>query len=65
MGAYDRSYNGGWDMFVAKFDTSLSGTASLVNSTFLGGSSDDGLFDSIVVNAVGEAIVAGKTSSTN
>jgi hypothetical protein len=45
LGAYDSSFNGGMyygDVFVTKFDLSATGSASLVASTFLGGSSEDG-----------------------
>jgi hypothetical protein len=43
-GAFQTVIHGGEDTFVAKFNTSLSGAASLVYSTFLGGSgSEDGL----------------------
>ena len=38
--AYDNSYNGGADMFIAKF--SSNGTV-LVGSTYIGGSADDGV----------------------
>lgn len=39
-GCYDNTFNGGGDMFVAKFNP--SGTA-LVGSTYVGGSGDDGV----------------------
>jgi hypothetical protein len=43
-GAFQTAIKGTEDSFVAKFNTSLSGAASLVYSTFLGGSGmDDGL----------------------
>jgi hypothetical protein len=41
-GAFQTSLGGGYDDFVAKFNPAQSGSASLVYSTYLGGSSDDG-----------------------
>lgn len=59
-GAYDRVFNGG-DVFVAKFDPDLSGSASLVWCTFLGGSNtEDGL--GIVADS-GGPLICGWTSS--
>ena len=37
--AYQTSLNGSWDVFVSKISTGLSGSASLIYSTYLGGSS--------------------------
>lgn len=52
------------DAFVAKFDMSLSGEASLIYSTFLGGNGgDDGR--GIAVDSAGNAYVVGLTRSTN
>jgi uncharacterized repeat protein (TIGR01451 family) len=54
----------GEDAFVAKLDPSQSGLASLVYSTYLGGSgTDDG--NGIAVDAHGDAWVAGNTGSSN
>lgn len=39
-GAYDGSYNGGYDIFISKFNS--TGTA-LLGSTYLGGTNDDGV----------------------
>ena len=59
--AFDRSANGGRDLFVSKLNTSGS---SLAYSTYLGGSGgDDGA--SLTVNAEGQASVFGYTQSTN
>ena len=41
-GAFQTVFGGASDSFVAKFNTSLSGAASLVYSTFLGGTGNDG-----------------------
>ncbi len=57
------------DAYVAKIDTTQSGPASLVYSTYLGGSSDDGLWNNtqagIAVDGSGNAYVTGWTDSTN
>ncbi len=52
------------DAFVAKLDPTQSGSASLICSTYLGGSSDDrGM--GIAVDSNGDAYVTGSTSSAN
>jgi hypothetical protein len=43
QGAYQRMNGGGSDVFVAKFNPALSGAASLLYSTYLGGGGNDGL----------------------
>jgi hypothetical protein len=59
--AYDRTFNGGRDAFVAKVRADGSG---LVYSTFLGGSeNDDG--KGIAVDSSGNAYVTGPTASSN
>jgi hypothetical protein len=76
-GAFQRVSGGSEDAFVAKFNTSLSGAASLVYSTYLGGNGYDGYAGSpllanpfnpgpgIAVDSAGEAYIAGCTMSTN
>jgi hypothetical protein len=77
-GAFQRAYGGGSeDAFVAKFNPALSGAASLVYSTFLGGSGADGYVSGstaldneetaggIAVDSAGNAYVTGSTASTN
>ncbi len=60
-GAFDTSYNGGNDAFVAR----LSPTGStLVYSTFLGGAGQD-YVSALVLDAQGAAIVVGPTESIN
>lgn len=56
--------NGGEDGFVAKFNPSLSGDASLVYSTFLGGGGTDHALG-IAVDAINQAYVTGLTGSLN
>ena len=60
-GAYDTTYNGGYDGFVAKLDG--SGTA-LVYATYLGGSGGDSGYG-IAVDVSGNAYVTGYTDSAD
>ncbi|MCU1334777.1 MAG: cell surface glycoprotein (s-layer protein) related protein-like protein [Bryobacterales bacterium] len=61
--AYQSTRPGGtFDGFVAEFDPAQSGTASLVSSTYLGGTSQD-IPRSIAVAAEGQVYVAGYTRS--
>ena len=57
-----QTYQGNADAFVAKLNTNLSGAASLVYSTYLGGSSDD-IGNGIGIDSSGNAYVTGLTSS--
>jgi hypothetical protein len=61
-GAYDTTHNGGNDGFVSRLDTSKTGTAQLLYSTFLGGSGSDQII-AISVAANGVVTAAGYTSS--
>ncbi len=56
--------DGAYDVFVTKLDTTKSGDASLVYSTYLGGDSVDG-GRGIAVNGSGNAYVTGYTNSSN
>ncbi len=60
-GAFQKTLHGATDAFVTKFQISGGG---LFYSTFLGGSGDDG-GNSIAVDSLGRAYVAGGTSSAN
>ncbi|MHC4476283.1 MAG: DUF7948 domain-containing protein [Planctomycetota bacterium] len=62
-GGYDNSYNGGYDVFVTKFNLGGNGEDDLVYSTFIGDTSTDFAFDMDVVD--GEAFVTGYTQSPN
>jgi hypothetical protein len=63
--AFQAAYGGGnTDAFVTKLDTTQSGVASLLFSTYLGGSSED-VPSAAAVDASGNAFVAGSTRSTN
>jgi len=59
------SYGGGSsDAYVAKLNTGASGAASLLYSTYLGGSSTD-VGQGIAADAAGDAYVTGYTGSSN
>jgi len=62
--SYDSTYSGNQDIFIMKLNNDLS---SILNSTFLGGSSIDGyLCDiSINTNVNGDIYVSGRTGSRN
>ncbi|MFB3897066.1 MAG: SBBP repeat-containing protein [bacterium] len=62
-GVIDTSYNGNSDIFVCKLNPILSGPASLIYSTFIGGSAEDG-GHSIIVDHSGNAYITGYTSSS-
>lgn len=62
-GAFDRTHNGGVDMFVAKFSADGS---SLVYGTYLGGTGNEYTeTHNLVLDAAGNPYVSGYTSSTN
>ncbi len=64
-GAFQRTYSGGTgDAFVAKLNPAASGAASLVYSSFLGGSGVD-CGAGIAVDSAGNAYVAGTTESVD
>jgi uncharacterized repeat protein (TIGR01451 family) len=60
--AFQRQNGGGSDAFVAKFNTTLSGSASLVYSTFLGGTSDE-QGNGITFDSGGNAYVVGEVDA--
>jgi hypothetical protein len=53
---------GGYDAFLAQFDPGASGTASLLFSTYLGGTAQD-VSRSLAVDAAGKVYIAGYTYS--
>jgi hypothetical protein len=71
-GAFQTTYGGGTnDAFVLKINTNLSGAASRIYATYLGGSGVDYLGSNakgspaIAIDASGNAYVVGQTNSTN
>lgn len=67
--AFDITYNGDWDLFIVKLGNLGS---DLQYSTFLGGSQDDGAWDSgpyvslnLTIDEYGAAYVTGATTSSN
>ena len=60
-GAYDQSYNGGYDILVTKLN---SNGASLAWSTFIGGSNTE-YGNSLALDGSGNVYVAGETFSTD
>ena len=58
-GAYDTTYNGDWDAFVFKLNSSGS---SLIYSTFVGGTNRD-IGKGIVIDPIGNTYVTGSTRS--
>lgn len=62
-GAFDNSFNGSRDVFVARIDTALSGASSLLYSTYLGAGQDEAGFD-IATNGSGQCCVTGYTNSS-
>lgn len=60
-GAFDPTYNGNWDAFMVKLDTTGS---NLIYSTFLGGDDRDYIWD-IAIDDIGNAYTVGGTLSVN
>src|SRR5262249_41366775 len=63
-GAFQTILSDQGDAFVAKLNTTLSGSASLGWSTYLGGNSRDG-GHGIAVDSTGDVYVTGATGSSN
>lgn len=61
---FDTSLNGSEDAFVTKINTRASGAASLVYSTYLGGTDED-FGTAIAVDLQGNAYLTGQTRSTD
>jgi hypothetical protein len=66
-GAYEATNSADGMAFVAKFDTTQTGSASLLYSTLLGGATTTmgDVGEGIVVDTSGDAFVVGQTSSTS
>ena len=63
--AFQNSFGGSFDAFVAKIDTNASGAASLVFSTYLGGIADDKAYGIAIDNTGSNVYVTGQTISNN
>ena len=61
--AFQNSFGGGFDAFVAEIDTNANGAASLLFCSYLGGAGDDKAYG--IENAGGSLYLAGQTSSAN
>ena len=65
LGALQTIFGGGdWDAFIAQIDTTKSGVASLLFSTYLGGSNRDA-GGAVAVDVTGSVFVTGLTISSN
>src|SRR5207249_1457208 len=63
-GAFQSTYHGATDAFVARINPFASGATSLIYSTYRGGTGVD-VANGIAVDAVGNAYVVGQTTSAN
>jgi hypothetical protein len=63
-GAFDRTHNGGGDVFVSQLDPSKTGSAQLLYSTFLGGSGAE-IAQAVDVDLSGAVTIAGATASAD
>ncbi|HBB97153.1 MAG TPA: hypothetical protein DC054_17385 [Blastocatellia bacterium] len=62
---FQAGFGGGFDAFIAKFDTNASGINSFIFCTYLGGSGDDKAFGIAADSGVNNVYVTGQTSSNN
>jgi uncharacterized repeat protein (TIGR01451 family) len=66
IGAFRTTQAGGSDAFISKINTTATGLASLVYSTYLGGSANENTVGGgIAIDNAGNAYVTGSTTSTN
>jgi uncharacterized repeat protein (TIGR01451 family) len=63
--AFQNSFGGSFDAFVARIDTNGAGVASLVFCSYLGGIGDDKAYGVAIDNAGSNIYVTGQTSSNN
>jgi hypothetical protein len=63
-GAYDTTFNGGLDAFVARLSPDSNGQADLIYSSFIGGSSYEGVNDLAIVDD-STAVMVGRTNSND
>lgn len=62
--AFQTSFGGAFDAFVARFDTTQSGLSSILFCTYLGGSADD-KGNGIAIDGASNLYIVGQTSSGN
>jgi uncharacterized repeat protein (TIGR01451 family) len=62
--AFQPALSGSFDAFIAKFNPNANGSASLVYSSYLGGTSDDKGYG-IALDSSGNAYLTGQTASNN
>lgn len=63
-GAFDRIFNGIGEAYLVQIDPTMSGSASLLYSTFLGGGASDQV-DSLAIESPGIVFLAGSTVSSD
>ncbi|MDX6557219.1 MAG: hypothetical protein QOF72_268, partial [Blastocatellia bacterium] len=63
--AFQNSFGGSFDAFVAKFDTNGSGGSSLLFCSYLGGTGDDKAYGIAIDSGANNVYVVGQTSSNN
>jgi aldose sugar dehydrogenase len=63
--AFQNSFGGSFDAFVAKIDTNGSGPSSLIFCSYLGGSGDDKAYGVAIDSGGNNVYVTGQTSSNN
>ena len=63
-GAFDATYNGGIDVYIAKLRPAGNGAADLLYATFLGGQNDDN-HPSMTIDASGVVYIVGETESAD
>jgi len=63
--AFQNSFGGSFDAFLAKFDTNQSGAASLVLCSYLGGTGDDKAYGLAIDSTASNLYLIGQTSSNN
>jgi uncharacterized repeat protein (TIGR01451 family) len=63
--AFQNAPGGSFDAFVAKVNTNISGGASLISCSYLGGLGDDKAYGVALDSSAGNAYVVGQSSSSN
>jgi hypothetical protein len=63
--AFQNSFGGSFDAFIARIDTNASGLASLVFCSYLGGSGDDKAYGIAIDSSAANVFLVGQSLSTN